>query len=69
MEKTLVIEGMMCPHCSGRVQQALEANEAIANAVVSHETGTAVVTLAAEISDEALTQIVTDAGYKVIDIK
>jgi Cu2+-exporting ATPase len=69
MEKTLVIEGMMCPHCSGRVQQVLEANEAIANAVVSHETGTAVVTLAAEISDEALTQIVTDAGYKVIDIK
>jgi Cu2+-exporting ATPase len=69
MEKTLVIEGMMCPHCSGRVQQALEANEAIANAVVSHETGTAVVTLAAEISNEALTQIVTDAGYKVIDIK
>ena len=69
MEKTLVIEGMMCPHCSGRVQQALEANEAIANAVVSHETGTAVVTLAAEISDEALAKIVTDAGYKVVEVK
>ena len=69
MEKTIVIEGMMCPHCSGRVQEALEANDAIANAVVSHESGTAVVTLAAEISDEALAQIVVDAGYKVIEVK
>ena len=69
MEKTLVIEGMMCPHCSGRVKEALEANEAIADAVVSHETGTAVVTLAAEISDEALAKIVVDAGYKVIEVK
>ena len=69
MEKTITIEGMMCPHCSGRVHDALEANEAIANAVVSHETGTAVVTLAAEISDEALAQIVTDAGYKVVSVK
>ena len=69
MEKTLTIEGMMCPHCSGRVHDALEANDAIANAVVSHETGTAVVTLAAEISDEALTKIVEDAGYKVTGIK
>lgn len=68
MEKTITIEGMMCPHCSGRVHDALEANDAIASAVVSHETGTAVVTLAAEISDEALTQIVVDAGYKVIGI-
>ena len=69
MEKTIVIEGMMCPHCSGRVHEALEANDAIANAVVSHETGKAIVTLAAEISDEALAQIVVDAGYKVIEIQ
>ena len=69
MEKTIVIEGMMCPHCSGRVQEALEANDAIANAVVSHESGTAVVTLAAEISGEALAKIVVDAGYKVTGIK
>ena len=69
MEKTLTIEGMMCPHCSGRVKEALEANEAIADAVVSHETGTAIVTLAAEISDEALAQIVVDAGYKVTGVK
>ena len=69
MEKTLVIEGMMCPHCSGRVHDALEANDAVANAVVSHEAGTAVVTLAAEISDDALAQIVVDAGYKVVEVK
>ena len=69
MKKTISIEGMMCPHCSGRVHEALEANEAIASAVVSHETGTAVVTLAAEITDEALTKIVVDAGYKVTGIK
>ncbi len=69
MEKTIKIEGMMCGHCSGRVHDALEANDAIANAVVSHETGTAVVTLAAEISDEALTKIVEDAGYKVLGIE
>jgi len=69
MEKTISIEGMMCPHCSGRVHEALEANEAIASAVVSHEIGTAVVTLAAEISDEALTKIVEDAGYKVTGIQ
>ena len=69
MEKTLVIEGMMCPHCSGRVKEALEANDAIADAVVSHENGTAVVTFAAEISDEALAQIVVDAGYKVTEVK
>ena len=69
MEKTIVIEGMMCPHCSGRVHDALEAIEAISNAVVSHETGTAVVTLAAEISDEALAKIVVDAGYKVVEVK
>ena len=68
MEKTISIEGMMCPHCSGRVHEALEANEAIASAVVSHETGTAVVTLAAEISDEELTKIVETAGYKVAAI-
>ena len=69
MEKTITIEGMMCPHCSGRVKEALEANEAIAAAVVSHESGTAVVTLAAEITDEALTQIVVDVGYKVTGVK
>lgn len=68
MEKTMHIEGMMCPHCSGRVQQVLEAMEEIASAVVSHETGTAVVTLAAEVSDDALKAAVEGAGYKVTAI-
>lgn len=68
VEKTLKIEGMMCGHCSGRVQKALEEHDAIANAVVSHETGTAVVTLAGEISDEDLKKIVEDAGYQVVSI-
>ncbi|MBE5888183.1 MAG: heavy metal translocating P-type ATPase [Lachnospiraceae bacterium] len=69
MEKTIHIEGMMCPHCSGRVQSVLEGMEEIASAVVSHETGTAVVTLAAEISDEALKAAVEGAGYKVTGIE
>ena len=69
MKKTMNIEGMMCPHCSGRVQAALEGMEEIANAVVSHETGTAVVTLAGEVSDETLIKVVTDAGYKVTGIE
>ncbi|MBO5098329.1 MAG: heavy metal translocating P-type ATPase, partial [Agathobacter sp.] len=69
MEKTIHIEGMMCPHCSGRVQSVLEGMEEIARAVVSHETGTAVVTLAAEISDEALKAAVEGAGYKVTGIE
>ena len=69
MEKTIHIEGMMCPHCSGRVQSVLEGMEEIASAVVSHETGTAVITLAAEISDEALKAAVEGAGYKVTGIE
>ena len=69
MEKTIHIEGMMCPHCSGRVQTVLEGMEEIASAVVSHETGTAVVTLAAEISNESLTAAVEGAGYKVTGIE
>ncbi len=69
MEKTMHIEGMMCPHCSGRVQAALEAIENIASAAVSHETGTAVVTLAGEVTDEALKAAVEGAGYKVTGIE
>ena len=69
MEKTIHIEGMMCPHCSGRVQSVLEGMEEIASAVVSHEKGTAVVTLAAEISDDALKAAVEGAGYKVTGIE
>jgi Cu2+-exporting ATPase len=66
MEKTLKIEGMMCMHCSGRVQKALEAIDGVASASVSHETGTAVVTLTGNVSDDVLKKAVTDAGYEVV---
>ena len=66
MEKTLKIEGMMCGHCSGRVQKALEALPGVAAAAVSHESGTAVVTLSAPVSDDVLKKAVEDAGYKVV---
>ena len=63
------IEGMMCPHCSGRVKKCLEALEDVATAEVSHESGTAVVTMTAAISDETLKKTVEDAGYDVVGIE
>ena len=69
MKKTMKIEGMMCPHCSGRVKKCLEALEAVELAEVSHESGTAVVTLKAEISAEELKKTVEDAGYDVISVE
>lgn len=69
MKKTMKIEGMMCPHCSGRVKKSLEALEAVELAEVSHESGTAVVTLKAEISAEELKKTVEDAGYDVISVE
>ncbi len=69
MKKTLTIEGMMCTHCSGRVQKALEALPEVESAVVSHETGTAVVTLKGSVSDEALKKAVEAEGYTVTGVK
>ncbi len=69
MKKTLNIEGMMCMHCSGRVKKVLEALPEVDVAEVSHENGTAVVTLCGEISDEALKAVVENEGYKVVAIK
>ena len=69
MEKTMNIEGMMCPHCSGRVQKALEELPEVASAEVSHESGTAVVSLASDVADDVLTKPVEDAGYKVTGVK
>ena len=66
MEKTLKIEGMMCTHCSGRVQKALEAIDGVVSANVSHETGTAVLTLNENVADDVLKKAVTDAGYEVV---
>ena len=69
MEKTLKIEGMMCPHCETRVKKLLEELPEVAEAAVSHKTGTAVVKLAAEVSDAALAKVITDNGYKVLEVK
>ena len=65
MQKTMTIEGMMCPHCEMTVKKALEALDGVTDAAVSHEAGTAVVTLSAPVDDAALTAAVTDKGYEV----
>ena len=69
MEKTMKIEGMMCGHCEARVKKALEALPEVAAAVVSHESGTAVVTLSGELSDAALKKAVEDQDYQVTGIQ
>ena len=69
MEKTLKIEGMMCGHCEMHTKKALEALDSVAKAEVSHKTGTVVVTLEKEVSDDALKQAVTEQGYKVTAIR
>ena len=69
MTKTMTIEGMMCPHCSGRVKMVLEALEGVTTAEVSHETGKAIVTLDADITNEVLADTVTAQGYKVISVE
>ena len=69
MKKTMTIEGMMCPHCSGRVKRCLEALDAVAAAEVSHESGKAIVTLTAEIDNETLKKTVEDQGYTVVGIE
>ena len=69
MTKTMKISGMMCPHCSGRVKKCLEALDSVASAEVSHESGTATLTLAAEIDNALLKKTVEDAGYDVISIE
>lgn len=68
MTKTMKIEGMMCSHCEGRVKQSLEGLAQVAEAEVSHEKGTAVVTLTADVSNDVLKKTVEDQGYKVISI-
>ncbi|MCM1045848.1 MAG: cation transporter [Candidatus Gastranaerophilales bacterium] len=69
MEKTLKIEGMMCGHCEARVQKALEAIEQVAEAKVSHEAGTAVVSLKADVAHDVLRKAVEDQDYKVLSIQ
>ena len=69
MAKTLKIEGMMCPHCEATVKKALEKIDGVASAQVSHEAGTAVVGLTADVDDAVLTQAVEDKDYKVLGIE
>lgn len=68
MTKTMKIDGMMCSHCEGRVKQCLEGLSQVSAADVSHEKGTAVVTLSTDVSNDVLTKTVEDQGYKVISI-
>ncbi len=69
MEKTFWVEGMMCPHCSGRVKQALLETEGIIDAEVSHESGSAVIRLSKKLEDEKIASVIEAAGYKVTDRK
>ncbi len=69
MEKTMKIEGMMCGHCEAAVKKALESIAGVAQAAVSHEAGTAVVTLEGEVPDGALRQAVEEKDYKVLSIQ
>ena len=69
MTKVMTIEGMMCGHCTGRVQKALEAIEGVGSVTMSLENKTATVELTAEVEDAKLTAAVTDAGYEVKEIK
>ena len=68
MKKVLKIDGMMCNHCTGRVEKALNDLDGV-TAEVSLEGKSATVTLSKDVSDETLVQTVTDAGYEVVDIQ
>ena len=69
MVKTLKIEGMMCPHCEATVKKALEKIEGVTNAEVSHERGTAIVTLARDVADDVLKNAVEEKDYTVTGIE
>ena len=69
MTKTMKINGMMCGHCEARVKKTLEALEQVTEAVVSHEAGTAVVTLNSEISNEELKKVIEDQDYEVVSVE
>ena len=69
MKKTLKIEGMMCGHCEMHVKKALEAIDGVTEALVSHKTGTAIVTLEKNVPDDVLMAVVADQGYQATDIQ
>lgn len=66
MEKTIKIEGMMCPHCEARVKKVLEEIDGVTEAVASHKTGTATVKLSKEVDDSVLKSTIENQGYKVL---
>lgn len=68
MKKTMEIKGMMCGHCEARVKKTLEAIEGVTEAVVSHESGTAIVTMSTEVADEVLKSAVEAQDYEVTGI-
>lgn len=68
MEKTILIEGMMCGHCEARVKKCLEAIDGVKEAAASHEKGMAVVTLSKDVDNEVLKKAVEDQDYKVTGI-
>ena len=69
MTKTMKIEGMMCGHCEARVKKALESVEGVESADVSHETGTAKVTLRADVPDDVLKKAVEAQDYPVLSVE
>ena len=69
MEKTMKIEGMMCPHCEARVKKTLEEMAQVAEAIVSHVEGTAIVKLVEAVENDILKKTIEDQGYKVLDIQ
>ena len=68
MEKKLIIEGMMCSHCTGRVEKALSDLPGVAAVEMSLEGKSAAVTLSQPVDDAVLTKAVTDAGYQVVSV-
>jgi Cu+-exporting ATPase len=69
MKKTVKIEGMMCPHCQARVNKILSAMEGVDAVTVSLEDKAAYLTLSADVSNDAITKVITDNGYTVIGIE
>ena len=69
MTKTIKIKGMMCPHCTGRVETALNAIDGVSAIVNLDDGGKAVVTLSKDVSEDVLVKTVTDAGYEVVSVE
>lgn len=69
MNKTMIVEGMMCAHCTGRVEKALAAIDGVDKVEMNLEGKSAALTLSKEVGDQVLTDAVTEAGYEVVEIR